>query len=329
MEILSDVEALKGRFADTRALYREVCAVLFFRYGITPTANKLYQYVRKGTMSTPAEALAKFWDELRSKARVDIDHPDLPQEIKVIAAEAIAGLWRQATEVARSELSGIRAELLLQAEQARQEMLTAQSRAEKSRADLCTQKDESAQLQAALASSREELAATQALLQEIQAQLAGAHAQIQQAQSGLHEELNKTREATQAADARSAAAEKRALLEIEQERQARAKADKLVESLRSQLTQAEQQNRKDTLAHTKALTRLQVMHDSMQTALTQAKQAEQQALNQLQATIETLRSREKEVTALLAESQTLRMVLDRSPTSVSVSSRPSKRRKSS
>lgn len=42
IEILSEVESLKAKFGDTRALYREVCALLFFRFGITPTANKLY-----------------------------------------------------------------------------------------------------------------------------------------------------------------------------------------------------------------------------------------------------------------------------------------------
>ena len=30
-EILAEVEALKVRFSDTKALYREVCALLFFR----------------------------------------------------------------------------------------------------------------------------------------------------------------------------------------------------------------------------------------------------------------------------------------------------------
>ena len=59
-EIQAEVEALRERFSDTKALYREVCALLFFRYGITPTASKLYQRVRKGSMSAPAEALAKF-----------------------------------------------------------------------------------------------------------------------------------------------------------------------------------------------------------------------------------------------------------------------------
>ncbi len=44
----ADIAALRGRFTDTRELYREVCALLFFRYGVTPTANKLYSLVRKG-----------------------------------------------------------------------------------------------------------------------------------------------------------------------------------------------------------------------------------------------------------------------------------------
>jgi len=46
-EIQAEVDALRDRFPETKALYREVCALLFFRYGITPTANKLYQFVRR------------------------------------------------------------------------------------------------------------------------------------------------------------------------------------------------------------------------------------------------------------------------------------------
>lgn len=59
-EILSEVEAMKAKFGDTRALYREVCALLFFRYGITPTANKLYQYVRRGSMNVPTGVISVF-----------------------------------------------------------------------------------------------------------------------------------------------------------------------------------------------------------------------------------------------------------------------------
>ena len=96
-EIQAEVEALRERFSDTKALYREVCALLFFRYGITPTASKLYQHVRKGSMSAPAEALAKFWEDLRGKARVEIDHPDLPDALKQAAGQTVSVMWTQAT----------------------------------------------------------------------------------------------------------------------------------------------------------------------------------------------------------------------------------------
>ena len=118
IELQSDIETLRGRFRETKDLYREVCALLFFRYGITPTASKLYQFVRKGSMSAPAEALAKFWEDLRSKARVEIDHPNLPSELKASAAEAIAALWRAAAVASRHELASLRLEGQAAVEQA-------------------------------------------------------------------------------------------------------------------------------------------------------------------------------------------------------------------
>src|SRR5437773_5154975 len=88
----SEIEALRAQHSDTQELYCEVCVLLFFRHGITPTANKLYQLVRKGSMSAPAEALAKFWSALREKSRVRIEHPDLPEELREAAGEAIGAL---------------------------------------------------------------------------------------------------------------------------------------------------------------------------------------------------------------------------------------------
>ncbi|WP_459574022.1 DNA-binding protein, partial [Cupriavidus sp. 8B] len=76
--LAAEVAALRAQFPETRALYREVCALLFFRYGITPTANKLYGLVRKGSMGTPTEVLAQFWQDLRDKMHVTIAHPELP-----------------------------------------------------------------------------------------------------------------------------------------------------------------------------------------------------------------------------------------------------------
>lgn len=103
-EIIAEIEALKAHDLDTQDLYREVCTILFFRYGITPTANKLYQFVRKGSMSAPAEALARFWSDLREKSRVRIEHPDLPEGLKVAAGELVASLWSQAQTSAQDGL---------------------------------------------------------------------------------------------------------------------------------------------------------------------------------------------------------------------------------
>lgn len=63
----ADINALRDRFPRTADLYREACGIMFFRYGLTPTTNALYQLVRKGSMSVPAEALRRFWRDLRDR----------------------------------------------------------------------------------------------------------------------------------------------------------------------------------------------------------------------------------------------------------------------
>jgi hypothetical protein len=104
-QLQTEVDALKKQFSDTKDIYREVCVLLFFRYGITPTANKLYQYVRRGSMSAPAEALNKFWLELREKSRVRVERPDIPDNIASVAGDFIANLWNEAQKAAQAGFS--------------------------------------------------------------------------------------------------------------------------------------------------------------------------------------------------------------------------------
>lgn len=317
-QILSEVEALKGQFNDTRVLYREVCALLFFRHGITPTANKLYQYVRKGTMSTPAEALAKFWDDLRSKARVEIDHPDLPDEIKVVAAEAIANIWRQATAGARDELATIRVELQADRERliqetarAEQEAAHALASAEQLRADVDAAHEMAAQVRAELEAERRAHTGTVGRLQELHSQLEQARVQQQRLQDGFSADLAKAREAIDAADERASAVEKRALLAVERERQARNKADKLADDWRKQAGQVEARARQAALEHAEAIARLQAHVDAgaaNEKTLQQAKHDLEQEQRSLR---EQLSASQQEATRALAEAQTLQGVLDR------------------
>jgi len=101
IKLVQDVENLRIQFPQTKELYREVCRLMFFRYGIQPTANKLYQLVRQGTMAIPSQAVNNFWSELREKRRVDIEQPGLPESLREFAGEALSTLWKGALEVAK------------------------------------------------------------------------------------------------------------------------------------------------------------------------------------------------------------------------------------
>jgi hypothetical protein len=94
-QLLADIDRLREQFRQTQDLYREVSVLLFFRYGITPTANKLFKLVRKGSMMAPAEALNRFWEDLRENSRGRTEHPDLPDTLKSAAGELTATRWRR------------------------------------------------------------------------------------------------------------------------------------------------------------------------------------------------------------------------------------------
>jgi len=96
----ADVDALRDRFPKTADLYREACAIMFYRYGITPTTNALYQLVRKGSMSVPSEALRQFWSDLRRRSRVDVDHAGLPEEVRESAGKLLGQVWTTARQAA-------------------------------------------------------------------------------------------------------------------------------------------------------------------------------------------------------------------------------------
>jgi chromosome segregation ATPase len=105
-----DVDKLRAQFSNTAELYREVCALMFFRYGQTPTANRLYQLVRKGSMSAPASALSAFWNTLRAQSRVQIEHADLPEPLKKSAADLTMALWKEARQHAEQAFDAQRGE---------------------------------------------------------------------------------------------------------------------------------------------------------------------------------------------------------------------------
>lgn len=311
-EIVAAVDKLRNEYSETQDLYREVCALLFFRFGITPTANKLYQLVRRGSMSAPAEALRRFWGELREKSRVRIEHPDLPSELANVAGELVANLWKTAQAAAATNFAA-------QAAEARRQV----TEAEAAQAELA----ENLSYQTlALESAQQECQVANAAIQELRQELSAAHASVQ----GLHSqlsaeqqrvtdleqalvlarqdfalELEKSRDSLQLAEERYAAAEKRALMEIERERANTAKLEKtwgqqretyenrLSEAtqqhtqLQVQLAEAKQivQNQNEKLhavqdLHTQQTAQLQTLQKELEQARTLLAQYAQNALSQ-------------------------------------------------
>ena len=136
LQLDAEIAQLRAQFPRTADLYREVCVLLFFRYGITPTANKLYQLVKKGSMSAPADALAAFWATLRDKSRVRIESPDLPDEIKGALGELAIAIWDRAQASAQEALTGFRSDASQEADQARAAQATAETEVARLRQEL-------------------------------------------------------------------------------------------------------------------------------------------------------------------------------------------------
>lgn len=315
-EIQAEVEALKARFPETKSLYREVCALLFFRHGITPTANKLYQFVRKGSMSAPSDALTHFWEELRGKAQVQIDHPDLPDALKATTAEAMQVLWVQATELARGETQVLRVEAKAEVQAAQQEQLREHQRAEIASAQIVTLQESldaaSAALRARdldLEEERRSHAATTGRSQELQRQISELQGQLERARSDFSIELEKGRQAIASADVRAAGAQRHALMEVEQERMARARLEKQAESLRSQLVELEGKRSTQEAESAATKARLQTELDAARLEVRgQADVIERHGLAMTQAQ-QQLAAAQQEAVQHKTEAQTLRALV--------------------
>ncbi|TAK78025.1 MAG: KfrA protein [Aquabacterium sp.] len=290
-QIAEEVEALRSRFPETRALYREVCTLLFFRYGTQPTTNGLYSLVRKGSMTTVGQVLAAFWNDLREKSAVRIAHPGLPESFRDSVGELAQQMWIQATAAAGDQAEAIRAEAqaevsplrlqLAQVQAARdgagERLVLAEKQALEARQAL-------AQAEEALAEQRRAIAALQAQMELLQDQARGFTGQLDRARVDFAAELEKSRQTAAAAEQRADAAQRRALLDVDQERQARAKADKVTDGLRAELADADKrvrdaagQHAGEALKWQASTQRLQAQLDSAQADAAAARQELQQA----------------------------------------------------
>jgi hypothetical protein len=251
-EISRDIEALRERFTQTQELYREVCALLFFRYGITPTANKLYQLVRKGSMSAPSEALTKFWKDLREKSRSRVEHPDLPDGLKDVAGELVATLWTNAQVTAQESLTAYRAEAQEMVVQAKATAAAATASRDAERLAVQRVRNELKQAEAEISTQREALAVVEEVRTSLQLRLdeakrdnATLQHQLETARREFTAELDKLRATAQLAEERSRSTEKRMLVDMDRERTASARRQKEIDTLAAESLRVAAEHRKE------------------------------------------------------------------------------------
>jgi chromosome segregation ATPase len=231
--LAADIDRLKAEFPKTRELYREVCALLFFRFGVPPTANRLYNLVRRGTMSTPASVLSEFWAELREKSRVRIEHPDLPPDLSEAAGELIGTLWTRASTSAQAELTALREEVEAQRADAEQKVVAArdelgrtETALEQRTAALLTAQVEIRELERQQAEEAATRKALEAQIKRLGAEAGARERELEKVRDTFSRDLEKLREAASRAEERLRVTEKRALLEIDRERSAAAKVQR-------------------------------------------------------------------------------------------------------
>ena len=281
--IAHDVEQLRQRFSNTQELYREVCALLFFRYGITPTANKLYQLVKKGSMSAPAEALSVFWNNLREKSRVRIEGPDLPDTICDAAAQLVGQLWQQAQLAAQDHLAQAQAQAQVQVQQAQNEVEQAQQETQAALQANRMLAKELGHAQQQRDQIKDELSAARSILDTLKASLAAAQQrqqdldqQLKDSHMRFTDELEKLHGSLEQAEERARSAEKRWLLEIDRERMGALKAIKERDNAHAQL---QEHLKAAQAAQEQAQTRHETQISSLQSALNHA-QSQSRSLEQ-------------------------------------------------
>ena len=111
-DLFTEIENIKQVHGnDTRAMVRETAMVLFFRYGETPNASRIYQLLRKGSMTTIQDAIKSFWDDIRNKTQLRLVAPGVPQPLLDILANFAVPAWQMAQEESRKTFADLRLEL--------------------------------------------------------------------------------------------------------------------------------------------------------------------------------------------------------------------------
>jgi hypothetical protein len=244
----AEIDEARTKLSDTKQLYKWVCSILFFKYGITPTTNRLYQLVRKGSMQTVTTSLAAFWEDLRDRSRLKIDHPGVPESLIGATGDLVQTIWEKANIEAKAFYEAAAYEAAAKVEAAEAEKSSAERLLHETRKDfdalearLAGISNELKSTMATVDSEKRGHGATAVRLEEARAEVLSLRSSLTEARHDFADELEKARAATRVAEERGAAAERRMLVEIDRERTMRADAERAIIQLRDEMNAANRQ----------------------------------------------------------------------------------------
>ena len=206
-EIAQRIAALPSRAEKTRA----VAAWLFFEAGEYPSVQRVREITGQGSTTDIARDLRMFWDDVRSRMKVRLTSPDLPQDIVDHVGTFLTSVWDLAQKKADEGLSEARAEMTRREAEIRQQLLQEQANSASSQAHAKILQDrlDQAQIQSeqdaaeksalreridAMDRARsEQEAATAALLAEKDATIAGLHNTLNEREETYRRQLDASR----------------------------------------------------------------------------------------------------------------------------------------
>ncbi len=103
LNIQNRMDELRLEIANTKELYLKAAKVLFMEYHETPSPNRLYQLIKKGSMTTVVEVIKIFWQNIHTEMQHKMHIPNIPNNLQDITQSYVNNIWSQALNEARKE----------------------------------------------------------------------------------------------------------------------------------------------------------------------------------------------------------------------------------
>jgi chromosome segregation ATPase len=271
--------------------------------GARPTIDRIREKLGRGSPNTVSRHLETWFKHLGARIK-DPGAFSAPPEVADPVLQAAKHFWEVAQAESRRELDqriqeGLAA-AVLNVEAAKERASLAEAAAFDASAKLTRSQAETVELRAEIDQLRLALAASEARLQEARSLNEDLRERLQQAEASVAAVRDAARKDVATAQERAAALERRAMLEMDAERSARAKSDKRVEALELRLQAVAAEAQANQAQQLEQLATARAENGRLSTALRSAEasvEAHRTQVVDLSRELEGLRSEARAATA--------------------------------